>query len=262
MANIDKHAPGAFCWIELATTDQTEAKNFYNSLFGWVASDIPMGPDAVYTIFKLEGRDAAAGFTIPPEELSQGIPPHWGLYVAVDSADDAARLASGLGGKLIDGPFDVMEAGRMAVVQDPQGAVFRLWQPKANTGTGITRVDGTLCWADLNTTDPAGAGDFYSKLFGWAIAAEEKDPSGYLHIKNGDEFIGGVPPAAHHTPGTPPHWLPYFLVSDCDRIANIAKEHGATLHMAPMSMESVGRMAVIADPQGAVFALFQPSRHS
>jgi predicted enzyme related to lactoylglutathione lyase len=262
MVNTDKHAPGTFCWIELATTNQLAAKSFYNSLFGWVANDIPMGPDLVYTIFKLEGRDAAAGFTIPREERAQGIPPHWGLYVAVDSADDAAHKAAGLGGKLIEEPFDVGQSGRMAVVQDPQGAVFRVWQPNANTGTGITGVDGTLCWADLNTPDPAGASEFYSKLFGWVIAAEEKDPSGYLHIKNGDAFIGGVPPAAHHAPGAPPHWLPYFLVSDCDRVANIAKDNGATLHMPPTSMEGVGRMSVIADPQGAVLALFQPSRHS
>jgi predicted enzyme related to lactoylglutathione lyase len=262
MAKIDKHAPGTFCWVELATTDQTAAKTFYNSLFGWAANDSPIGPDAVYTIFRLEDKDAAAAFTLRPEERSQGIPPHWGLYVAVDSADDIASRAAGLGGKLIDEPFDVMQAGRMAVVQDPQGAVIRLWQPKSSIGTGIKGIDGTLCWADLSTPDPAAATGFYSKLFGWRIAAEEKDPSGYLHIKNGDEFIGGVPPAAHRNPNTPPHWLPYFLVSDCDRAADRAKENGATFHLAPTSMEGVGRMAVIADPQGAIFAVFQPSRHS
>jgi predicted enzyme related to lactoylglutathione lyase len=262
MANVDKHAPGTFCWIELATTDQNAAKSFYGSLFGWSAIDSPIGPGEVYTIFQLDGKAAAAGFTLRPEDRSKGIPPYWGIYIAVDSADTSASKAPEIGGKLIEGPFDVMEAGRMAVLQDPVGAVFSVWQPKTSTGTGITGVDGTLCWADLSTPDPARASEFYSKLFGWHIAAEEKDPSGYLHIKNGEEFIGGVPPAAHRSPNAPPHWLPYFLVSDCDATANRAKEHGASLHLAPMTMEGVGRMAVIADPQGAVFALFQPARHS
>jgi predicted enzyme related to lactoylglutathione lyase len=262
MANIDKHAPGTFCWIELATTDQAAAKGFYNSLFGWSPNDSPMGPEQVYTIFQLEGRAAAAAFTLRPEELSKGIPPYWGIYIAVDSADDTARRAGELGGKVVEGPFDVMEAGRMAVIQDPTGAIFSIWQPKANAGTGVTGVDGTLCWADLSTPNTASASEFYSKLFGWQIAAEEKDPSGYLHIKSGDQFIGGVPPASHRPPNAPPHWLPYFLVSDCDSAANRAKENGASFHLAPMTMEGVGRMAVIADPQRAVFALFQPSRHS
>jgi len=262
MANIDEHAPGSFCWIELATTDQTAAKGFYKSLFGWAANDSPIGPGEVYTIFQLEGRAAAAAFVLKPSETAKGIPPYWGIYIAVDNADDTSRRAGELGGKVIEGPFDVMEAGRMAVLQDPTGAVFWIWQPKANAGTGITGVDGTLCWADLSTPNTARATEFYSKLFGWHISAEEKDPSGYLHIKNGDEFIGGVPPSAHRHLNTPPHWLPYFLVSDCDRTANQAKENGASFQVAPMTMEGVGRMAVIADPQGAVFALFQPSRHS
>src|SRR5215510_227342 len=262
MTNIDKHAPGTFCWIELATTDQPAAKRFYSSLFGWIANDSPIGPDEVYTIFRLEGRDAAAGYTLRADQVAQGVPAHWGIYIAVDSADETARRATELGGRLLVEPFDVMEAGRMAAIQDPTGAAFCVWQPKANKGTGITGVDGTLCWADLSTPDTARATEFYSKLFGWQIAAEEKDPSGYLHIKNGDQFIGGVPPSAHRNPSAPPHWLPYFLVTDCDRTANIAKDNCASFHVPPMTMEGVGRMAVIADPQGAVFALFQPSRHS
>jgi len=262
MANIDKHAPGSFCWVELATTDQSAAKDFYNSLFGWEANDNPIGPGEIYTIFRLEGRDAAAGFTLRPEQVSQGIPPNWGIYIGVENADEAARRAAELGGKVMAGPFDVMEAGRMAVIQDPTGATFSVWQPKAIAGTGITGVEGTLCWADLSTPNTAPASEFYSKLFGWQISAEEKDPSGYLHIKNGDQFIGGVPPAGHHPPNAPAHWLPYFLVSDCDLTANSAIEKGGRSLFGPMTMEGVGRMAVISDPQGAVFALFQPSRHS
>src|SRR5262249_56611940 len=90
MANIDKHAPGSFCWIELATTDQTAAKGFYKSLFGWAANDSPIGPGEVYTIFQLEGRAAAAAFVLKPSETAKGIPPYWGIYIAVDNADDTS----------------------------------------------------------------------------------------------------------------------------------------------------------------------------
>src|SRR5262249_8440438 len=197
MAHIDKHAPGSFCWIELATTDQPAAKNFYRTLFGWVADDTPMGPGEVYTIFRLEGQDAAAGYTLRQEQRAQGVPPHWMPYISVDSADKAADKAKQLGGTTVVPPFDVMEAGRMAVLHDPTGAHFCVWQAAKNTGIGIAGVEGTLCWADLSTPDVKRASDFYSALFGWQIAPGENDKSGYLHIKNGEHFIGGIPPAEH-----------------------------------------------------------------
>jgi uncharacterized protein len=259
MPNIDQHAAGTFCWIELGTTNQNAAKNFYSSLFGWRASDSPMGPGSVYTIFKLEGRDAAAGYTLTPEQRAAGVPPHWLVYVSVENADDAAGRAAERGGKVMQPALDVMDFGRMAVLQDPAGAVFAVWQPKAHGGIGIGGVDGTLCWADLSVPNREGVESFYSDLFGWYIGKEDEAPEhAYWHIKNGEEFIGGIPPATYHGPGAPPHWLAYFLVSDCDTSAAKAKELGGNLYLPPITVEDVGRMAVLADPQGAVFALFQP----
>lgn len=260
MTNIDKHAPGSFCWIELATTDQAVAKNFYSALFGWSANDTPMGPGEFYTIFRLNGRDAAAGYTLRPDQRAQHVPPHWMPYISVENADASAATAQQLGGKVVAGPFDVMDAGRMAVIADPTGAFFCLWQASRNTGIGIAQVHGTLCWADLSTPDASRAETFYSGLFGWNFMRDEKDPSGYLHIKNGEHFIGGVPPAKHRQPGVPPHWLAYFQVDDVDVTANKAKEMGAKLYLPPTSMEGVGRMSVIADPQGAVFSIFKSAR--
>jgi predicted enzyme related to lactoylglutathione lyase len=257
MAHVDKHSSGDFCWIELATTGQNAAKKFYSSLFGWVANDTPMGPDSFYTIFRLQGRDCAAGYTMGAQE--QGVPPHWNLYIAVESADAAAEKAASLGGKVFAPPFDVMDAGRMSVLQDPTGAVFNVWQAKRNAGIGITGEAGALCWADLSTGDPARAQKFYSELFGWEISPGEKDPSGYLHIKNRDHFIGGVPPAHVRDPHSPPHWLVYVYVADVDAAASKARELGATFHVPPMSVEGVGRMAIMADPQGAVSAMFKES---
>jgi uncharacterized protein len=258
MPHIAKHSPGNFCWVELATTDQSAAQAFYGKIFGWSANNIPMGPDGVYTIFQLEGRDAAAACTLRPDQLQRGVPPHWNLYVAVESADATAARAAELGGTVLAPPFDVMDAGRMAVLQDPTGAVFSLWQPKRNPGTGIAGAHGTLCWADLSTPDQARAGDFYSALFGWHIMKEDEDPAhNYWHIQNGEEFIGGIPPASHRQPGVPAHWLAYFTVSDCDALAAEAKNLGAKLYLPPTDFEDIGRISIMADPQGATFALFK-----
>jgi uncharacterized protein len=262
MTNIDRHTPGSFCWIELNTTDQSAAKNFYSSLFGWAPEDSAMGPHDFYTTFKLEGRAAAAGFTMRVEQRAQGVPPHWGIYIEVENADAAVTKAKQLGGNVLAPAFDVMDFGRMAVIQDPTGAHFCVWQSKSHHGTQIAHLHGTLCWADLSTADPKRASDFYSGLFGWQFMRDEKDPSGYLHIKNGEHFVGGIPPAAQRQPGAPPHWLAYFQVDDVDATASKAKQMGANLYLPAMSMEGVGRMSVIADPQGAVFAVFKSARHT
>jgi uncharacterized protein len=117
MPHIQKHAPGSFCWVELATTDQPAAEAFYAKIFGWSANHMSMGPDGVYTIFQLEGRDAAAACTLRPDELQRGMPPHWKLYIAVESADASAARAAGLGGTVLADAFDVGDAGRMAILQ-------------------------------------------------------------------------------------------------------------------------------------------------
>src|SRR6516165_8951477 len=142
MPRIAHHPPGAFCWIELATTDQNAAKSFYGSLFGWSVKDFPMDPDNFYSMFQLEGSDAAAAYTLRAEQRAQGVPPHWMLFVAVQSADDAASRAAELGATVLAPAFDVFDVGRMAVLQDPTGATFSVWQPKQHTGIGIAGVDG------------------------------------------------------------------------------------------------------------------------
>jgi predicted enzyme related to lactoylglutathione lyase len=261
MSHIDSHPPGSFCWLELATSDQGAAKSFYSSLFGWTPSDSPLGPDAVYTIFKLDGRDAAAAYTMFTEQRSQGMPPNWMLYVSVKSTDETAKRAKAAGGNVCKEAFDVGESGRMAVLQDPTGATFAVWQPNKHPGTGIANVDGALCWADLSTPDRQRAGKFYSELFGWQLLAEDENPEhDYLHIKNGEDFIGGILPTKFHDPRVPAYWLAYILTANCDATADKVKQLGGRLHLPPMTVEEIGRMAVAADPQGAVFALFQYTR--
>lgn len=258
MPTIDRHAPGSFCWFELATTDQAAAKQFYRSLFEWTANDFPMGPSGAYTMFDLDGQSVAAAYTMVPEQREKGIPPYWMIYVATESADKTAARVTELGGKVMVAPTDVYSFGRMAVFSDPTRAWFSVWEPQQHTGVGVAGVDGTVCWADLMTPDAEAAKKFYSSLFGWEISASEHDSSGYLHIKNGDTFIGGIPP--HPNPELRPHWMLYFLVSDCDAFAANAGQLGAQTLMAPQTVEHVGRMAILKDPQGAIFALFQPEK--
>jgi predicted enzyme related to lactoylglutathione lyase len=259
MPHVDKHAPGSFSWVELATTDQSAAKQFYSSLLAWEPVDYPMGPNSVYTMFRIEGEAAAACFSLTAQESS--IPTHWGLYISVESTDDAAARAVQLGGKIIEGPFDVQTFGRLAVISDPTGAIFSVWQAKSHIGASITGVNGALCWADLSTPDPLAAKAFYEQLFGWQlVTGKDKPADSYLHIKNGEEMIGGIPPASDRDQHTPPHWLIYFLVADCDAYTEKAKELGASIYVPPSSPDPSLRFSVVADPQGAVFALFTP-RH-
>jgi uncharacterized protein len=260
MPTIAHHNPGSFCWFELGTTDQAAAKEFYTSLFGWTVNDFPIGPADYYSMFQLQGSDVGAAYTLRPDQVSQGVPPHWMLYIAVENADRTAAQAGENGGKIFAPPFDVFSFGRMAVIADPTGAVFSIWQAKEHKGTGIAGVDGTACWADLNTPDVATAQRFYTTLFHWDFQTSPKDPSGYLHIKNGEESIGGVPPASIYNPQIPPHWMIYFLTSDCDATAGRAKELGGHLAVPSTNIPNTGRYAVLKDPQGAVFAIFQPER--
>ena len=260
MANIDKHPAGAFCWYELATTDQAGAKNFYTTLFGWTVDDSPIGPDDFYSMFKLSGRDTGAAYTMRKEQRAQGVPPHWMIYVAVENADQAVSKAAQLGGTILSPAFDVMDLGRMAVLQDPTGANFSVWQAKNHQGTAIGGVVNTFCWADLSTPDPEKASKFYSGLFGWGMMKDSKDPSGYIHIKNGEDFIGGILPVSHRDPNSPPHWLPYIQVDDANAATSKAGQIGGKILMPPRTMPEVGTWSVIADPQGAALALIKSAR--
>jgi hypothetical protein len=249
MAHIDKHAPGTFCWVELGTTDQEAAKRFYASLFGWTSVDHP--------IFQLDGRDSAAAYKMGEREADD--PPHWNLYIAVEDADKTAAKAWELGGTVLAEAFDVGPSGRMAVIMDPTGATFCIWQPKQTPGVGVMGENNSYVWADLDTGDRADAKKFYEGLFGWTVTpGHGKDESTYLHIMAGGKGIAGILPDEMRKPGVPPHWMPYFMVADADTATAKAKELGAAVYAPPMNVGEGLRIAILADPQGAVFALFSP----
>ncbi len=141
---------------------------FYSTVFGLSAFDPPMGPD-VYTLLRMDGRDVGGCYGLSKEMLAGGVPPHWMVYVAVDDADATAKQAAELGGKAVMPPFDVADLGRMAVLDDPTGTHFAIWQAKKSKGLGIAGEPGTFCWADLNTPDIGKATAFYHGLFGWTF---------------------------------------------------------------------------------------------
>ena len=259
MPLIDSHPPGSFCWLELGTSDQAAAKRFYGGLFGWSAADNPMGPDAYYTLFRLEGCDVAGGYQLDPKQ-HLGVPTNWTTYICVEDADAAAERAQSLGAKLIVDPFDVFDHGRMATLQDPTGAYFCIWQPKRHIGSRIAGIPGTVCWNELATPDPERARDFYTQLFAWETYTGAE--SNYIHIKAAGQDAGGILPLSAQGGDAPPHWMPYFLVSGCDDTATRAKELGGEWCMPPTTLPNVGRFAVLKDPQGAVFSIIQLTQES
>lgn len=259
MGDVTTLNPGTFCWAELATTDQKGAKAFYGALFGWDIKDEPMGPTETYTLFKLRGRDSAATYTMREEERKQGMPPHWNMYVGVKSADDVAKRAGELGGKVVAPPFDVMEAGRMSVIQDPTGAYVCLWEGKKSTGLQVKREPGALCWTELTTGDTKAAEKFYTQLFGWGAKHSTMPGMEYTEFQVGGTSEGGMMPTPKDMPNVPPNWLPYFEVRDPDASAAKAGSLGAKMIVPPTDIPQVGRFAIVQDPQGAVFAIFKGS---
>ena len=253
MGERTEYTPGTFSWADLSTTDQAAAKEFYAGLFGWEADDLPVGDGMTYSMQRIGGKSVAAISQQPQQQADAGVPAMWNSYVTVASADDAAARAAELGATVHAPPFDVMDAGRMAVVQDPQGAFFMVWEAKENIGAQLVNVPGALCWNELASPDVEASREFYSGLFGWQIERWEGSEQPYWIIQNQGHGNGGV--RENSEPGPPPHWLVYLACEDLD--ASIAKveELGGTNHMGPMDI-GVARVAVVADPQGAVFCLY------
>lgn len=249
MGKRTEHPVGAFSWVDLTTSDGAGAKSFYGGLFGWQFEDNEIPAGGVYSMCQLDGDNVAA---LSPATGDH--PPHWNNYVTVTSADETASKAKELGASLVAEPFDVMEAGRMALFQDPTGAGLCVWEPRDAIGAGRVNEPGCLTWNELHTPDPPKAVEFYSSLFGWS--GEEMDTGEgnppYTVIRNGERSNGGVMPAQ---PGEPPHWLPYFATESRDAAAAKANELGGK-DWVRMDMQQ-GKIAVLSDPQGAPFAVFE-----
>lgn len=248
MPIVNAHAPGTFCWIELGTSDPNAARAFYTGLFGWEVDQVPMGSGEVYSIFKKDGADCAAMYEIGLQRATS----HWMSYVAVTDADASTEQAKLLGASVLNGPLDVWDFGRMTVLVDPQGATFGTWQGRSHLGFSVRDEPATLCWNELQARGIAAAKTFYSTLFGWRL----KDSPDYTEFSLGPEAVGGMM-LSQAPPQYPSHWLPYFSVEDCEGSAQQAQTLGATVRLAPKEVARVGKFSVLADPQGATFAIIQ-----
>jgi uncharacterized protein len=273
MPERDRYIPGVPCWVDTSQPDPQAAVAFYSGLFGWEFEDVmPPQSEGRYFIARLGGGDVAAVGSIPA-----GAPPMalWNTYVWVESADQTASKVLDAGGKPLMDPFDVMDAGRMAVFADPEGAAFCVWEAKAHKGAQIVNEAGSLNFNGLNTRDVEGAKSFYGSVFGWQALALEGGfemwtlPGYGDHLEQGDpdlrkrmaevdapagfeDVVASISPIPDDQPDVPAHWNVTFAVDDADATAAKATELGGRLVVAPFDAPWV-RMTVITDPQGATF---------
>ena len=273
MSERDGYIPGVPSWLDTSQPDPEAAVSFYSGLFGWAFEDVmPPGSDGKYFIARLRGGDVAAVGSIPEAAPPMAI---WNTYVSVESADDSASKVRSAGGSVVMEPFDVMDAGRMAVFTDPEGAAFCVWQAKEHKGAQIVNEHGSLNFNGLNTRNAEGAKRFYNSVFGWQTIALGGDAQmwtlpgygDYLERDNPDlrkqmeeagapegfeDVVASINPIPDDQPDTPPHWGVTFAVDDADATASKATELGGTVIVPPFDAPWV-RMTIIRDPQGATF---------
>jgi uncharacterized protein len=276
MPERDGYIPGVPCWVDTAQPNPEAALPFYRGLFGWEFENVlPEGSEGKYFIARLRGGDVAAVGSTP-----EGAPPMplWNTYVWVDSADDTANKVRAAGGSLVTGPFDVMNAGRMAVLADPEGAVLFAWQAKDHKGAKVVNEHGSLNFNGLATREPQRAKSFYGAVFGWETLAlpsgemwtlpgygdhlEERNPGlreQMSQMAAPDGFIDVVAtlnPIPDDDSQTPAHWNVTFAVDDADAAATEARALGGEVVAGPVDAPWT-RLAVIKDPQGATFIASQ-----
>jgi predicted enzyme related to lactoylglutathione lyase len=276
MPERDGYIPGVPCWVDTSQPDPDAAAAFYRDLFGWELEDMmPPGSEGKYFMARIRGGDVAAIGSIPESAPQMAT---WNTYVWVDSADETTAKAREAGGGVMMEPFDVMDAGRMAVLADAEGAVFMLWQPNQHRGARVVNEHGSVNFNGLNTRDVAGAKEFYGAVFGWTTldlgGAEmwtlpgygdhlEKDDPG-IRERNAEfggpsgfeDVVASLNPIPDDQSDTPPHWSVTFGVDEADAIAEKATELGGTVLVPPFDAPWV-RMTIISDPQGASFIASQ-----
>ena len=252
MTTMTGYALGAPCWLELASSDATAARAFWTALMQWTAVDTTLPDGGVYTRFQLEGRDVAACGGLGAAERERGVPSHWNLYFAVEDVDARCALAAAAGARVLAGPFDVMDQGRMAVLSDPEGAAFRLWQPRAHPGAGAVHEERAAGWVELATRDAARAAACYGRLLGWSVREQPQHVAGAYRIWSVDRYDwGGLLPMDAQWGDARAHWSVYWRVGDCTAAAARVAELGGKVVTAPFDAAGVGRIAAIEDPSGA-----------
>ena len=250
---------GRFVWYDLMTTDPTASTGFYSKLFGWTAKDDAPGSPGPYTMFR-NGPKEFGGMV--PIEKSRPMPSHWLGYVAVADINATAARVAGLGGRIAHPPMEIPNVGHFAVIVDPQGAAFSLYQGRDTEPTEDWKIPsgpGTVAWNELLSADPPAAARFYREVCGWTTREMDMGPMGtyWIFMHEGKDCAGmmKMPPDAQG----PPAWLCHFEVTDVDASTTMTQELGGKVYVAPRDIPGIGRFSVTADSTGATFAIFKPA---
>jgi predicted enzyme related to lactoylglutathione lyase len=258
---------GVPCWVDILGPDPSRLTEFYAAIFGWEfvgPGPMPGEPAGEYHVARLRDRDVAG---VGSASSADSQPPGWNTYVRVDSADRAAEKAEGEGGAVVVAPFDVLPAGRMAVLADAVGARFCAWEPRERQGAELVNEAGAWSMSFLNARDPERAAGFYHAMFGWETESFSfGEMEAVLFRLPG--FVGGEPEqpvprdvVATMLPldageGAASHWGVDFWIADTDAAAAKAEELGGKVIVAPYDNPAF-RAAVLADPNGAAFSVSQ-----
>jgi predicted enzyme related to lactoylglutathione lyase len=254
---------GQFVWYDLITSDPAGAQRYYPAFTGWKTQKFDQSsPDMPYTMWTLNGEPIGGVGQIGREQAAMGVQPHWLPSVHVNNIDESVRKVTSLGGKVVHGPDPIPGMGRYAIIQDPQGATLSVYQSDGPTsGFDGTPSVGRFSWNELMTTDFRKAFDFYRQLFGWEQVGEAMDMGGgnmYLMYGTKGKMFGGIYNRdGANMPNMPPNWLPYVYVKDIKQTVDAATRAGGKLGRGPMDIPGGGKIAILADPQGARFALHQ-----
>ena len=279
MAERDGYIPGVPCWVDTSQPDPEAAVAFYRGLFGWEFEDMmPPGAPGRYFVARLRGGDVAAVGSTPDGAPAAAA---WNTYIWVENADETASRVQEAGGRILTEPFDVTDAGRMAVFADPEGAAFSVWQPGRHKGAQIVNEPGSVNFNGLHTRDVEAAKRFYGSVFGWGTLTiggaelwtlpgygdhlEERDPGLRERIAEFgaepgfEDVVASINPIGDDQGDVPAHWSVTFSTDDADRLAARAAELGGSILLPPMDVPWA-RMTMIADPQGASFiaTMFAP----
>jgi predicted enzyme related to lactoylglutathione lyase len=250
MADQDQAALGTIAWVDMQTPDLDKAKRFYGELLGWsfVGGDDPK--TQFYTTAQIRGRRVAGISKLPSQSKTR---PAWTVYLATENAEDTARRIKDAGGTVLMPPMDVMELGRMAILADPTGANFGIWQAKEHRGAQVIEEPGAMAWHEIYTHDVTKARDFYARVFGLEQRRLDSPSLEYWTLHKGAKTAFGVMQMTSSMPADlPAHWNTYFAVADADAAAKKVTALGGTV-MAPPFDTPHGRMSVVIDPSGAAF---------
>jgi len=243
-------------YVDLMSNDPDASCQFYGGLFGWTFDPQPTPEGPIYNMAQKNGKAVAGIGPLPPDMVSQGVPPMWNSYVNVDDVDKTLAQVEGAGGVVMMPAMDVMDAGRMAGLVDPTGAALMLWQANQYPGSELVNEHGTFTWSELMTPDVDKAAAFYHAIFGWDADTADMGGMEYTSFTvDGDSIAGAMKPPMD---GIPPHWGIYFSVDDCDATVAAAQAAGGTAMAEPTDVPTVGRMCPLVDPIGAMFSVMQP----